>query len=251
MFPLRDNIPHLHRPVLTFALILFNLLIFSWELSFSPETLHGMMYYLGLVPARYSEPIWSDMMGIPRMGIFPFLTNIFLHGGWLHIISNMWMLWIFGSNVEDRMGKTKFLLFYIACGVLASFAHFASDPGSAIPVIGASGAIAGVMGAYFRMFPGARIHTMFPVFFFPLFFEVPAIFFLGIWFVTQVMNGAASLVTADGLGGIAFWAHVGGFVAGFLIFPIFLSRKRVKAAELALSMSQADLRLREVLTQSR
>lgn len=234
MIPLRDNIPHLHKPKITYALILFNLLVFIWELSFSPEDLQVLTYYLGLVPARFSNPIWADLVGLPNMGLFPFLTNIFLHGGWLHVIANMWMLWIFGVNVEERMGSWRFFLFYLVCGIVASTAYFISDPASPIPMIGASGAIAGVMGSYFRWYPRAKIRTFLPVFIIPLFFNVPAVLFLGFWFAIQILAGTATLVSTDAIGGVAFWAHIGGFLAGFAFCPLFLNKKRMFAQEYAM-----------------
>jgi hypothetical protein len=148
---------------------------------------------------------------------------MFLHGGWFHVIANMWSLYLFGDNVEDRLGPVRFLLFYLLAGLAANLVHFVINHHSTMPVIGASGAIAGVMAAYLRLFPTARIITLFPIFFIPYFLEVPAYFFMGLWFVMQLLSGAASLAGAEG--GIAWWAHIGGFAVGyFLIKPLCSKR---------------------------
>jgi len=150
---------------------------------------------------------------------------MFLHGGWMHFISNMWSLWLFGDNVEDCMGHLRFLIFYLLCGLAAGFIHFMFNPTAQVPTIGASGAIAGVMGAYFVMFPTARVITLVPIFFLPYFIEIPAVFYLGIWFMMQLFSGMFSLVLPTGAGGIAWWAHVGGFLFGILVLPFFRRRR--------------------------
>jgi membrane associated rhomboid family serine protease len=156
----------------------------------------------------------------------PFVSNMFLHGGWLHLVLNMWTLWLFGPAVEDRLGPTRYILFYLACGVFASVTHAVFNPGSIVPALGASGAIAGVLGCYIRLFPHALLIVMIPILFFPLFFEVPAIVFAGLWFITQVLGGAVGLLMpADG-GGIAWWAHIGGFVAGLALAVPLQRRQR-------------------------
>jgi membrane associated rhomboid family serine protease len=155
-------------------------------------------------------------------------TNMFLHGGWFHIISNMWVLYIFGDNVEDRMGSGRYLVFYLLSGLAANLLQLFFSPGSDVPTIGASGAIAGVLGGYFLLFPRARVITLILLFIFPWFVEIPAVIFLGFWFVTQLFSGLSSLGTAAGMemGGIAWWAHVGGFVFGLLLVRIFSRRPR-------------------------
>jgi membrane associated rhomboid family serine protease len=150
---------------------------------------------------------------------------MFLHGGWLHVISNMWILYLFGDNVEDRMGHLRFLGFYLLSGLAANLAHFLVNLDSTMPVIGASGAVAGVMAAYLRLFPRARIITLFPVFFIPYFLELPAYFFMAIWFLSQLFSGAASLLAPDAAGGIAWWAHIGGFLVGFFLVPVLCGRR--------------------------
>lgn len=152
-------------------------------------------------------------------GSLPFLTNTFLHGGWLHLILNMWTLWIFGPAVEDRMGPGRFAVFYLLCGILASLAHALFNAGSMVPALGASGAIAGVIGCYTRMFPFARLVIVIPILFIPLFFEIPALTFAAVWFVMQVVPGLFSLIQPHDLGGIAWWAHIGGFLTGVLLAP--------------------------------
>ena len=155
---------------------------------------------------------------------------MFLHGGWLHIISNMWTLYIFGDNVEDRMGTMRYLIFYFICGLAAGLVHVFTNLNSTIPTVGASGAIAGVLGAYFLLYPNARVITLIPIFFFPLFVELPAITYLGIWILTQIFSGVLSLGLPEDVGGVAFWAHVGGFIAGVMLHWLFVkSRRRFRA----------------------
>lgn len=151
---------------------------------------------------------------------------MFLHGGWMHLIGNMWMLWIFGDNVEDRLGHGRYLLFYVLCGLAASWTHILLHPNSTVPAIGASGAISGVMGAYLLLFPRARVITLFPLFFIPYFLELPAIVYLGAWFLMQLFSGAFSILAPGEGGGIAWWAHVGGFLAGALLGPPMRRRRR-------------------------
>jgi rhomboid family protein len=225
MFPIRDNIPHRHLPFATWALIAVNVYVFFQELRLPPHATEQVMYLFGLVPARFVHPDWALQVGFPQ-SFLPFVTTMFLHGGWLHIIGNMWALTIFGDNVEDRMGPIRFLLFYFLCGIAAGVTHVALNPDSTVPAVGASGAIAGVMGAYFALFPRARVLTMFLLIFWPIFFEIPAFVYLGIWFVLQFFSGVLAIQMQREVGGIAFWAHVGGFVAGLLMFWIFLRRER-------------------------
>ena len=144
----------------------------------------------------------------------------------MHIIGNMWALWIFGDNVEDRMGSLRFLIFYVLCGLVAGVVHWATNPHSTIPTIGASGAIAGVLGAYFVLFPTARVIAMFPVFFIPFFFGLPAVTYLAVWFLTQLFSGTAALLGPENVSGVAWWAHVGGFLAGIIAYRFFLHPDR-------------------------
>ena len=200
MIPLRDVIPSRTTPFITVTLIALNALVFAYELSLG-DTVDAFIHVFALVPAEFS---WLTA-----------LTSMFLHGGLLHFGGNMLYLWIFGDNVEDRMGHGRFLLFYLLCGTAAAIAQSISSPDSLLPMLGASGAVAGVMGAYFVLFPHARIVALFPFFIFFKIIEVPAILFLGFWFLMQLLSGAGSIAAAgEPAGGIAIWAHVAGFVAG-------------------------------------
>ena len=224
MIPIRDTVPRQHFPVAVLALIVINILVFFRELALAEDIAEQFIYLFGLVPARYSHPAWAAEAGFPH-SYFPFLSTMFLHGGWLHIIGNMWVLWIFGDNVEDRMGSVRFLVFYILCGLSAGAIHVLTNSASTVPAVGASGAIAGVMAAYFVLFPHARIVAMFPIFFYPLFFTVPAFLYLGFWFLTQFFSGTLAIATHREVGGIAWWAHIGGFASGILFFSFFLRRR--------------------------
>ena len=213
MIPLRDIIPSRTTPVVTIALIAINVLVFLYELSLG-RAVDAFTLYWGLVPAAFS---WVTV-----------LTSMFLHGGFLHVAGNMLYLWIFGDNVEDRMGHGRFLVFYLLCGVAAALAQTITAPDSVIPMVGASGAIAGVMGAYFVLYPKSRIVTLIPIFFFFQVIEVPAILFLGIWFLMQFLSGLGSIVSvaSGSSGGVAFWAHVAGFVAGISGVVVFRRPER-------------------------
>lgn len=221
MFPIKDNVPRRSPPVMTYCLILANVLVFGFELLLSDRALERLFYHFGLVPYRYTHPAWAESLGYPD-NYWPFITNMFLHGGWLHVISNMWTLWIFGDNVEDCMGSVRFTVFYFLCGVSASAVHWVTNPESTVPALGASGAIAGVLAAYFVLFPLARIITLIPIFFYPFFVEIPAFFYLVFWFFMQFLSGTLSLVAPQQGGGIAWWAHIGGFGAGIILVRLFL-----------------------------
>lgn len=213
MIPLRDIIPSRTTPYVTISLIALNAVVFFYQLALGRQVDEFVLYY-GLVPAAFS---WLTV-----------LTSMFLHGGVLHFAGNMLYLWIFGDNVEDRMGHGRFTVFYVLCGMAAALTQTVTDPSSIIPMVGASGAIAGVMGAYFVLYPRSRILTLVPIFFFIQLIEVPAIFFLGIWFLMQFLSGVGSIATATGEpgGGIAFWAHVAGFAAGICTVGIFRRPER-------------------------
>jgi len=190
------------------------------------EIQRQLTYLYGMVPIRYSNPEWSASFGLPPDFGLSFLSSLFLHGGWLHIIINMWFMWIFANSIEDRMGHIKFLVFYLLCGLIATFVQWYFDPELVIPVVGASGAIAGVLGAYFCIYPYARVVLWLPVFLLPIFFEVPAIAFLGFWIIIQFQNATSALlfdgVTVD----VAWWAHLGGFVAGVFLHPLFINEEK-------------------------
>src|SRR5882672_9501093 len=225
MFPIRDTIPGRNPPIATWLLILVNGLVFLLELGMPERTLQQFFYLFGIVPARFSHPEWAAAIGLPIDTYWPFLTSMFLHGGWMHIIGNMWTLWIFGDNVEDRMGPLRFVCFYLLCGLAAGLVHWFTNPDSTLPTVGASGAIAGVLGAYFFLFPYARVIVLVPVLFLPFFFELPAVTYLGFWILTQIFTGTLALGQPGDVGGVAWWAHVGGFAAGILLQFLFVKRK--------------------------
>jgi membrane associated rhomboid family serine protease len=217
MIPIRDQIQSKSYPVVTRGIIGVNILVFLYQMM-QGENLERFIYMYGLVPARYSVPEVAAHFSSGEQ-VFALFSFMFLHGGFLHILGNMWFLHIFGDNVEDRIGSTRFLLFYLLCGWVSGFAQLWANWTSTVPTIGASGAIAGVMGAYLILFPGARIITLIPIFFIPYFIEIRAVVFLGIWFLFQFFY--ASLSGPEGGGGIAWWAHIGGFVFGMIAVKLF------------------------------
>jgi membrane associated rhomboid family serine protease len=226
MFPIRDTIPTRNPPIATWTLIIVNVVVFLFELTMPPVQLDYFAHLFGILPARFTHPEWAAAMGLTPGAYWPFLTSMFLHGSALHLLGNMWTLWIFGDNVEDRMGPVRFVVFYLSCGLIAGIVHVMTNPDSTLPTIGASGAIAGVMGAYFLLFPRAGIVVMFPLLFIPLFFELPAMTYLAWWALSQVLSGTLSLAAAESIGGIAWWAHVGGFIAGIFLQFFFVKRGR-------------------------
>jgi membrane associated rhomboid family serine protease len=213
VIPLRDIIPSRTTPIVTVCLIALNIVVFLYELTLG-RAVDALTLYYGLVPAAFS---WVNVF-----------TSMFLHGSFMHIGGNMLYLWIFGDNVEDRMGHGRFLVFYLLCGTAAALAQTITTPESIVPMVGASGAIAGVMGAYFVLYPRSRIVTLIPLFFFFQVIEVPAIAFLGIWFAMQFISGVGAIGSTIGGsgGGIAFWAHVAGFVAGITGVALFRRPER-------------------------
>jgi membrane associated rhomboid family serine protease len=219
MIPLRDSTPSSRAPAINYTIILINVLIFLFEVRLGRQQLEALIMALGFIPGRFLSQLGqTDLIE----AMVPIFTSMFLHGGWLHLIGNMWTLSIFGDNVEDTFGHGRFLAFYLLCGVLACLAQLAIAPHSAIPMVGASGAIAGVMGAYFFLFPHARILTLVPIVFFVI-IEVPAYIFLGIWFLVQFLSSSMSVGMAEVRGGVAFWAHIGGFAAGYFLVRLFAS----------------------------
>ncbi|MDW8262010.1 MAG: rhomboid family intramembrane serine protease [Phycisphaerales bacterium] len=221
MIPIQDTIPSRSVPLITWLLIGLNTTFFALELGLSDAALQQVFYLFGVVPARYTDPSWASWVGLPH-SYWPFVTSVFLHGGWLHIISNMWALLLFGDNVEERMGGTRYLIFYLLSGIASNVVHVLLNADSTVPAVGASGAIAGVMGAYLILFPRSRIIVLLPILFIPFFFEIPAIVYLAVWFYSQLFNGVLSLAAPDNVGGIAWWAHVGGFAVGLTLHRLFL-----------------------------
>jgi len=212
MIPLRDNVPSRGIPFVNYALIGANVLAFLFELSLGRD-LQTFIYAFGMVPERVIT-IATQHPAMIHWAVLPVLTSMFLHGGWLHLLGNMLFLYIFGDNVEGAMGHTRYMVFYLACGFAASLTHLILNPSSPVPTVGASGAIAGVLGAYFLLFPAARVVTIVPIFFFIQIVEIPAFILLGFWFVFQFLSGSMELFTARTSAGVAWWAHIGGFIAG-------------------------------------
>jgi membrane associated rhomboid family serine protease len=220
MIPIRDDAPRAVTPYVTYSLIALNTLVFLFEVSLPPFQLNRFIYEFGVVPTLFTAN--------PAAGIVTLFTSMFLHGGPLHLIANMWALYLFGDNIEDYLGSFKYLLLYFTGGVFAALVQVFFDPSSQAPMVGASGAIAAVMGAYFLLFPAARVLTIVPIFF-AWFVWLPAWVVLGYWFLAQFVSGAAMTIartasTAREGGGIAFWAHVGGFIAGLTLIKVFQPR---------------------------
>ncbi len=222
MIPLKDTVPSRRFPIVNTLLIAVNVFVFFVELS-QGTNLKQFIYNFGAIPSRYFY-LKAHYPHQLLNRFLPIFTSMFLHGGWFHLIGNMLYLWIFGDNVEDRMGHFRYLLFYLLSGIGAGLFHIYTNAHSTVPSIGASGAIAGVLGAYFILFPFSRILTLVPFFFFWTFLEIPAFFFLGFWFLMQFFSGTTALLLAGdkAAGGIAWWAHIGGFITGITLLPFFL-----------------------------
>ncbi|MBI2884954.1 MAG: rhomboid family intramembrane serine protease [Candidatus Omnitrophica bacterium] len=224
MIPIRDTIPSQRAPWVMLALVHLNVLVFFWELWQGPAA-EAWLYRFGVVPSLWVWERPADMLELPQR-LWTLVTSQFFHGGLLHLGSNMLYLWIFGDNVEDRLGHGRFLALYLGCGIVAALTQLFMHPDSSVPMIGASGAIAGVLGAYFLLFPFAKIVTLVPIFLVLQTVEIPAFVFLGFWFVLQWIQGLPALGEAAQTGGVAWWAHVGGFVSG-LVLVGWLRRRRV------------------------
>jgi membrane associated rhomboid family serine protease len=214
MIPLKDLAPRRSVPFVTFLLILANVLVFLYQLSLGPRAGQEFAMIYGEVPYRTQLALTGELP--LSVGFVPFFTSMFLHGGWLHIIGNMWFLWIFGDNVEDQLGHFPYLVFYLICGLGSGLAQTIFNWGSKIPAIGASVAISGVLGAYVVLFPRARILTLIPIFILFYTVELPAVVFIGLWFLLQFLSGLGALQTGSS-GGVAWWAHVGGFLLGIIL----------------------------------
>ena len=224
MIPLRDANPSRRLALVTILLILVNSVIFFYELTLGPAQLERLVFSFGMTPARLTGLAGPTLP--PGGGLETLLTSMFLHGDWLHLIGNMWLLWIFCDNVEDYLCHLRFLLFYLLCELLAGFVHIVFNLHSTLPTVGASGAIAGVLGAYFLLFPRAKVLTLVPVFFVFL-LEIPAYIILIYWFLLQFLSGTASILSGNAAqGGVAWWAHVGGFVTGLALVKILAPARR-------------------------
>ncbi len=231
MIPLHDDNPTVLRPIVTVGIIAACVVFFLWELSLSPAEAERAIYGFGLVPAvLFGERALPAGVAVipPELSV---ITSMFLHGGWMHLGGNMLYLWIFGNNIEDAMGHVRFVVFYLLCGAAAALAQGIQDPGSTVPMIGASGAIGGILGGYLLLFPRARVLVLIPLGFFMQVVRVPAVIVLGLWFVIQFLFSA---MAGGAPGGVAYWAHVGGFVAGVVLiipfrnkaFPLFAGPRR-------------------------
>jgi membrane associated rhomboid family serine protease len=222
MIPLHDDNPTTITPAVTVGLIAACALVFLWQVSLPPGAAERAVYAYGLVPAV----LFGERELAPEIAAIPaelsILTSMFLHGGWMHLIGNMLYLWIFGNNIEDAMGHVRFVVFYLLCGLAAALAQAVQDPASTVPMIGASGAIGGVLGGYLMLFPRAHVLVLIPLGFFLTTVRVPALVVLGLWFVLQFVQSALS---AGQPGGVAYWAHIGGFVAGVVLIVPFRDKR--------------------------
>ena len=215
MFPIRDTIRSRSIPLTNYFLIAINILVFFFQSSLSEHGFYLFLSGFGLTPAQF-----SPFLPIQWLTVF---SSMFMHGSWFHLISNMWTLFIFGDNVEDRMGPMRYILFYLLSGVVAALTHVFFSATLDVPTVGASGAVAGVLGAYFLLFPRARVVTFIPLFILPWLVDIPAFFYLGIWFFSQVANGV--MEGAELMSGIAWWAHIGGFLVGLVLVRFFTPRR--------------------------
>ncbi len=234
MIPIGTSVPLRDISAAVIALIFANVLVFLVQAGLPAELAEQFIAQNALIPARYIDPDFAATHGLVRHNYWPLLTNQFMHAGWLHLIVNMWTLWVIGRPLEQRIGPFRFILFYLACGLIADAAHIASDPFSTVPALGASGAIAGILGGYAMLFPRSKVHLITPVLIFPVTYRLPAAVFVAIWFGFQVLQGVGELFLPAGRAGIAWWAHIGGFVAGLiLVRAIGPTRQRVREIDIA------------------
>ncbi len=217
MIPTGNTVPYSQRPVVTLSLIAACFAVFAYQVFLPAASIERFFLDHALVPARYFRPSWATAQGLSAWDVTPFVSNMFLHGGVLHLLSNMWTLWVFGPALEERLGRGRFLLLYALAGLAAGALHVVFNLSSTIPALGASGAIAGIVAAYARRFPYAWVNVLQPIIIIPVFFSLPAIVFAGLWFLTQVLAGTLSLIGPSSGAGIAWWAHIGGFVAGWML----------------------------------
>lgn len=217
MIPFRTSVTTSRSPVVTMSLIVTNIAVFFIQLGLPPSAHLRFLYTYALVPAVYADPALASAAGLDATNFLPLVTNTFMHGGFLHIILNMWTLWLFGVPLEDRLGPWRFLLFYLASGTIGSIAHLIFNWHSVVPALGASGAIAGVLGGFAWLFPRAKVAIVIPIVFIPVIFHWPALVFTALWFALQVLQGTGALGAGASAAGIAWWAHIGGFLAGLAI----------------------------------
>lgn len=220
MIPIRDTAPCNSTPYVTWSLMGICIVIFLVMLVMPYEESFRILYLYGMVPRRYSDPLWGELNGMPFDGYLSFFTSLFLHGGWIHIIMNMWFMWIFADNVEDRMGRLNFLVFYLLCGILATATQYFARKYIEIPVVGASGAIAGVLAAYYFLYPYERVIC----YFFPIVIHLPAVAFLGLWVIIQLYYITTATYVQGATMDSAWWAHLGGFISGGFLYRFFLRK---------------------------
>jgi membrane associated rhomboid family serine protease len=227
MIPLKNMMVRRSVPAVTIVLIIVNVLVFCYQISLSHAANDALIRTFGMVPLKMKLALAGGHYTLLE-AFLPLITCMFLHGGFLHILGNMWFLWIFGGAVEDRLGPVSYLLFYFICGIGSGLAQALFSWGSSLPSIGASGAISGVLGAYVVFFPSSRILTLVPLFVFFFTAQIPAIIFIGLWFAIQFLSGVSALNAPHGasMGGVAWWAHVGGFVLGALLAKVFEGNRR-------------------------
>jgi membrane associated rhomboid family serine protease len=228
LIPLRDSVRPKTIPFVNYALVLINIYVFYIELNLSPKELEVFINNFGLIPQSITSLRWDNLIDVNYRLFLPLITSIFIHGSLLHLVGNMLYLWIFGDNVEDRLGHLKYLLFYLIAGLVGNLTHIYFNSTSTIPTIGASGAVAGVLGAYFLAFPKAKILALVPVFLFVTITQVRAVIFLFLWFFLQLINGLASFGLSEETQMVAWWAHIGGFVAGAVGYLVFRKRKHLE-----------------------
>jgi membrane associated rhomboid family serine protease len=219
MIPLKDDLEPVRVPYVTWTLLALNILAFTWQLGLPQQAVSQFYLLWGMVPARIMHPEWAWFNGFPAGALLTLFTSMFIHGGWLHILGNGWALWLFGDDVEDRLGHARFAALYLGSGLIAGITHLLLFPDSTVPVVGASGAVAGLMGAFLLLFPAARIHVLVPIFFFIDIWKLPAAIYLPFWFLSELLSGAVALI-APGFSGIAFWAHIGGFMGGIMLLRL-------------------------------
>ncbi len=234
MIPIGTSVPLRDISAAVIGLIFANLLMFLVQSGLPAELAEQFIAQNALIPARYIDPDFATTHGLVRHNYWPLITNQFMHAGWLHLIVNMWTLWVIGRPLEQRIGPFRFILFYLVCGLIADAAHIASDPFSTVPALGASGAIAGILGGYAMLFPRSKVHLITPVLIFPVTYRLPAVVFAAIWFGIQVLQGVGDLFLPAGRAGIAWWAHIGGFIAGLiLVRAIGPAKQRVRDIDIA------------------
>lgn len=232
MIPIRDNLNPTKIPIVTIFLISINIFVFLIQISLSERALLAVYNIFGIIPARFNNPYFENFYNFPIDAWLTIFTSMFLHGGLMHILMNMWVLYLFGNDVEDRLGHLKFLILYFASGIIAALTHIYIYPNSSIPTIGASGAVAGVMGAYYLLFPFAKLDILIPIFFYIELVSVPAFMFLPVWFIEQLFAGTLALASIN-FSNVAFWAHIGGFIGGLWLTFILVAIKNLTTNEVA------------------